>query len=413
MTWTPRPMEPGELPAVSDLLALGFGIGPVSPPAFRAEVDAVVEVDRTVVVEDEGRLVATAGAFTLQMALPGGAVPMAGVTGVVVAPTHRRRGMLTALIEAVHDQAVERGEPLAGLTASEGGIYRRFGYGVAARFQSVRVDARRSGEAPGPFGGAVPDTGRMRYLSESEADSVFPAVWDRHWRRTPGELDRTPGLWAEAALDPDHARAGASARHILVHDDADARPDGFAIYRIAQDFGVGGTNHELRLLSLAAATDQVEAALLRFLLDIDLVGSLTWDAPVDLPLRWRLADPRALLVTAERDMLWLRPLDVAACLAARTYRADGELVVDVVDERRDAGGRFLLVAGPEGAECRRTDRSPDLGVTVADLGSLLAGGTTWRALQRAGRIDERSGRAVSQADDLFRPERAAYCATEF
>jgi predicted acetyltransferase len=46
---------------------------------------------------------------------------------VVVAPTHRRRGLLTALIEAVHDQAVERGEPLAGLTASEGGIYRRFG----------------------------------------------------------------------------------------------------------------------------------------------------------------------------------------------------------------------------------------------------------------------------------------------
>jgi predicted acetyltransferase len=406
-------MEPDEMPAVSDLLALGFGIGPVSPPEHRAEVNAVVEVDRTLVVEDEGRLVATAGAFTLHLALPGAAVPMAGVTEVVVAPTHRRRGLLTALIEGLHDQAVERGEPLAGLTASEGGIYRRFGYGVAARFQSVRVDARRSGEAPAPFGGTGTDRGRMRYVSEPEAATVLPAVWDRHWRRTPGELDRTPGLWADAALDGDHARAGASPRHVVVHDDAEGRPDGFAIYRIAQDFGVGGTNHEMRLLSLAAATDQVEATLLRFLLDIDLVGSLTWDAPVDLPLRWRLTDPRALLVTAQRDMLWLRPLDVAACLAARTYRTDGELTLEVVDERRDAGGRFLLAAGAQEAECRRTDRSPDLAVTVADLGSLLAGGTTWHTLQRAGRIDERAGGAVSRADDLFRPARAAYCATEF
>jgi predicted acetyltransferase len=406
-------MEPDELPAVSDLLALGFGIGPVSPPEHRAEVNAVVEVDRTVVVEDEGRLIATAGAFSLRMALPGGAAPMAGVTEVVVAPTHRRRGLLTALIEAVHDQAVERGEPLAGLTASEGGIYRRFGYGVATRFQSVRVDARRSGEVPPPDGVAGTDSGRMRYVTETEAATVLPAVWDRHWRRTPGEVDRTPGFWADGALDGDHARAGASARHIVVHEDAGGRSDGFAIYRIAQDFGVGGTNHEARLLSLAAGSDQVEAALLRFLLDIDLVGTLTWDAPVDLPLRWRLADPRALLVTAERDLLWLRPLDVAACLAARTYRTDGELALEVVDERRAAGGRFLLVGGADGAECRRTDREPDLVVTVADLGSLLAGGTTWRTLQRAGRIDERAGGAVSRADALFRPERAAYCATEF
>ncbi len=406
-------MEPDELPAVSDLLALGFGIGPVSPPEHRAEVDAVVEIDRTLVVEDEGRLVATAGAFTLRVALPGGAVPMAGVTGVVVAPTHRRRGLLTALIEAVHDQAVARGEPLAGLTASEGGIYRRFGYGVAARFQSVRLDAGRSGEIPAPFGGTVADAGRMRYVSEAEAATVLPAVWDRHWRRTPGELDRTPGLWADAALDGEHARAGASARHILVHDDAEGTPDGFAVYRIAQDFGVGGTNHEMRLLSLAAGSDDVEATLLRFLLDIDLVGTLTWDAPVDLLLRWRLADPRALLVTAERDLLWLRPLDVAACLAARTYRAEGELTLEVVDGRRDAGGRFLLVAGADGAECRRTDRSPDIAVTVADLGSLLAGGTTWHTLARAGRLDERAAGAVTRADDLFRPERAAYCATEF
>ena len=413
MAWTPRLIEPDELPAVIDLLALGFGAGPTSPADHRASVTAVAEVDRVVVVEDEGRIVGTAAAHSLTMALPGGTVPMAGVAGVVVSPTHRRRGLLTTLLETIHDQAVERNEPLSGLTASEGGIYRRFGYGVAVRFHSVRIDARRSAEVARVADDEV--GGRMRFVTEDEAAKVLPAVWDSHWRRTPGEIDRTPGFWVEEALDSEHARAGASARYVAVHDDEDGRPDGFVVYRIAQDFGEGGTNHEARVLLVAAASDAVEAALLRFVLDIDLIGTLTANVPVDFPLRWRLADPRALTVDAERDMLWFRPLDVAACLTARTYAADGELVLQVDDARRDVGGRFRLVAGPDGAECTRVHAgaAADLTLTVADLGSLLAGGTTWRTLQRAGRIAEQAAGAVDRADALFRPERAAFCASEF
>lgn len=414
MTWTPRLIERDELPAVIDLLALGFGIGPVSPPDHRAQVNAVTEVDRVFVVEDEGRIVATAAAHTLHVALPGGVAPMAGVTEVVVSPTHRRRGILTTLIETLHDQAVERGEPLAGLTASEGGIYRRFGYGVATRFHDVRVDAARSAEVA-PLGRPDPGDrgGRMRFVTEEEAATVLPAVWGRHWRRTPGEIDRTPGFWVEEALDIEHDRRGASARHIVVHDDPSGRPDGFVTYRVAQDFGAGGTNHEARVLSVAAASDAVEAALLRFVLDIDLVGTVTCAAPVDLPLRWRLSDPRALTVHAERDLLWLRPLDVAACLAARRYAAPGDLVLQVVDDRRDGGGTFLLEGGPDGASCTRSERDAEVVATPAELGAVLAGGTSWHTLRRAGRIVERVPGAVDRADTLFRPERAAFCATEF
>ncbi|HEX6419236.1 MAG TPA: GNAT family N-acetyltransferase [Acidimicrobiales bacterium] len=427
MSWSPRLIRPDELPAVVDLLALGFGEGPVAPPEIRAAVEAVAEVDRTFVVEDEGRLVGTAAAYTFNLALPGGTVPMAAVTEVAVSPTHRRRGLLTALLEAVHDQALQRGEPLAGLTASEGGIYRRFGYGVATRYHQVRIDAHRSAEltplrVAGAGDGSDPRPGagrghaahgRIRFVSEDEAAGILPAVWDRHWRRTPGEVDRTAGYWAEHALDTPQARAGASARFIAVHDDAAGQPDGFAVYRIAQDSGPTGTSQEARLVWLAAASDPVEAALLRFVLDVDLVGTVTWSAPVDMPLRWRLADPRAVTVTAERDLLWLRPLDVPRCLAARRYAAEGEVVIAVVDDRRDAGGRFRLAGGPAGAVCERTGDVPDLTLAVADLGALLAGGTTWDALARAGRIVEHRAGTVDRADAMFRPERAAYCSTDF
>lgn len=424
MTWTPRPIDPEELPAVLDLLATGFGVGPTSPPAHQAEVTAVAELDRTIVVEDEARIVATAAAHSLHLALPGGTVPLAGVTELVVSPTHRRRGLLSALLGALHDQAAERGEPLAGLTASEGGIYRRFGYGVAARFQSVRVDAHRAAEIDplDPAHAAAEVGGRFRIVTEDEAATVLPAVWGRHWRRIPGEIDRTPGFWDEARLDPEHDRDGASARFIVVHEvgaggvgEAGGRPevDGYVTYRIAQDWGAGGTNHEGRVLEVAATTEAVEAALLRFVLDIDLVGAVTWNAPVDIPLRWRLADPRALTVTAERDLLWLRLLDVPSCLAARRYATGGTLVVEVVDTRGSTGGTYLLDGGPDGAACARTDRTAELAVTVADLGSLLTGGTTWSTLHRAGRLRVSDATAVDRADSLFRPERAAYCATEF
>ncbi len=416
MDWKPRLIEDDELDGVIDLLAIAFGAGPTAPADMRTAAGVVVEPDRMFVVEDEGRFVGTAAALTFNAALPGGSVGMAGVTAVSVLPTHRRRGLLRTLIEAVHDQAVELGEPLSGLTASEGGIYRRFGYGVASRRHSIRVDAPRTAEMPVPAaaaGGAAAG-GRMRIVSKEEAETLLPEVWDRHWRQVPGEFDRTPGFWAEAALENDHVKAGASERFVAVHEDGNGRADGFVTYRIAQHWNAGGADHEARVQMLAAASDAVEAELLRYMFALDLVRTVIWEAaPVDLTLRWRLADPRAVTVVEECDHLWLRPLDVARCLAARRYATDGELVLRVVDECRPSGGTFLLSGGPDGADCVPTTRDPDLAVAVAELGSVLAGGATWRTLHRAGRVHEQAAGAVDRADALFRPERAAWCATEF
>ena len=63
---------------------------------------------------------------------PADALRCAGTTVVGVAPTHRRRGVLRAMMRAHLDDAHERGEPIAALWASEETIYGRFGYGPAA-----------------------------------------------------------------------------------------------------------------------------------------------------------------------------------------------------------------------------------------------------------------------------------------
>jgi predicted acetyltransferase len=325
-------------------------------------------------------------------------------------------------MEAVHDQALDRGEPIAGLTASEGGIYRRFGYGVATRFQSLSIDRAGGAEVepligrrdePSADDGAAD---RIRLASEAEANLALPAVWERYWRRVPGEVGRPPGWWEMLALDVEDDRAGASARYVAVHDDAAGVPDGFVSYRIKQGWESERTPpHELRIESIAGADDAIEAALLRFVLGVDLVATVEWGtAPLDLPFRWRLANPRALRVTFEGDHLWLRLFDVPACLCGRRYAVEGSCVLEVIDPVRPAvTGRFRLEGGPDGATCRRSAAEPDLVVGIADLGALLLGGVSWTTLHRAGLVDERTSEAVTRADGMFRPDRAPYCSTDF
>jgi len=81
---------------------------------------------------DGDQIVGGAGAFPFELSVPGGSLPCAGVTVVGVHPTHRRRGVLRAMMDTQLRDVHERAEPIAALWASEETIYGRFGYGVAS-----------------------------------------------------------------------------------------------------------------------------------------------------------------------------------------------------------------------------------------------------------------------------------------
>ena len=107
-----------------------FGREPTKENADRFA--RVLDPQRMHAAWEDGEIVGGAGAFDFRLTIPGNTVPAAGVTVVGVLPTHRRRGVLTQLMRAQLDDIHERGEALAALWASEGGIYGRFGYGLAA-----------------------------------------------------------------------------------------------------------------------------------------------------------------------------------------------------------------------------------------------------------------------------------------
>jgi predicted acetyltransferase len=137
---------------------------------------------------------------------------------------------------------------------------------------------------------------------------------------------------------------------------------------------------------------------------------------VDEPLRWLLADPRRLEVNALADDLYVRLLDIPRALAAREYSIAGELVLEISEPFPVARtGRFRLSTGGigAGAECRPTNRVPDLVLDVDALGTAYLGGVSFTTLAAAGRIAGASRNALATADAMFSTGIAPYCSTMF
>ena len=100
-------------------------------------------------------MVATAGIYSLEMTVPGGAaVPRAGVTWVTVSPTHRRRGVLTAIMRRQLDEVHAAGARAARRAVGRrGAIYGRFGYApgdLARRLDRAARAAARCGATSTP-----------------------------------------------------------------------------------------------------------------------------------------------------------------------------------------------------------------------------------------------------------------------
>jgi predicted acetyltransferase len=389
-------LDPERLPQYRDIIAVGFGA-----PAAAHDPLPVVELDRVWAATEGEHVVGGVQAYSSQVtpAGPAAPVPMAAVSDVSVQTTHRRRGLLTRLMAPLLEQAAERGEPVAGLMASEATIYGRFGFGIASRSVAIQVRRERAAmRTPSTAGG------RVRFLhDQAERVELLPASWEPYRLATPGELVRSPAWWS-VVLGPDAQWIGGGKQFVVVHEpDGGGPPDGHCRYTVEERWGGDGAQFTLRVSEMAAVDPEVEAALWEHCFAVDLVTRIECGRRPELDvLSWRLADARARQVTAVGDNLWIRILDVEAALSARGYGSEGSLVLEVDDPFRPAaGGRFQLDAGPDGATCKRTDATPDLSLGIDVLGALWLGANVPSLLAAAGHVAERSAGALAVADRLL------------
>jgi len=361
------------------------------------------ELVQRIAAIEAGKFVGSAGAFAFEMTTPGGKVATSGLTMVGVLATHRRRGILTRMMALHLEEARANGQPVSALWASEGAIYGRFGYGVAtlggaASFENERVVFRR----------AVGRTGVFRFLEAEEAREPFREVYERVRPSIPGMLGRSTEWWDfrklgdfDKSLQPLHRVA------LMV----DGRPEGYAIYRHAQRVGVPGPADTAIEVSEAIATSPETTAMLwRFLCELDLVRRI--DAPLlgaSHPLFHMVMEPRRLRMVAQ-DAVWVRIVDAASALAARTYAAEGAVTFRIDDALCPWNAGVYRV---DGGRAGRSDAAPELRFDVSVLGSLYLGGVTARQLADAGLIEEIAAGAVERADAIFRSPRAPWCPEVF
>ncbi|MCQ4193146.1 GNAT family N-acetyltransferase [Streptomyces parvulus] len=358
----------------------------------------LTRTERSIGVREDGDWVGTAGAFDFRLTVPGGAaVAAAGVTMVSVAATHRRRGVLTSMMRRQLDDVRSWGEAVAVLTASEPAIYGRFGYG-AATFQvnaEIDTDRVRLSVPPGT------DDVRLAYAAPADVLDACETVFARQVPGRPGMLARRPGWDRLALLDPEKDRDGASPLQCVVAR-RDGEVTGYARFRVRPDWEPAGPRGTVVLDELAGLDAATEAALWRFLFDVDLTSTLTARGrPVDEAWQYQVSDIRRCRPTL-RDALYVRLVEVGAALAARTYRAP----VDVVFEVEDAfcpwnEGRWRLSGDAKGASCERTSDAPDLSLSVRELGAAYLGGVGLASLAAAGRVREVRSGALAEASVAF------------
>ena len=379
-----RSATDADWPAIALLDATSFGrFGhPESLTAWRS----LMATDGTVLACDGDNVVGMAHYLDMRLTVPGGAVlPMAGVTLVGVAPTHRRRGILRAMYTELHDRIASAGYPLAGLTASEGGIYGRFGYGPATVEQEVTVDRRFA-----RFRDDAPDPGGVRIVKPGDHRAEFEDIYERWRRRTPGGLVRPTALWDELLADRDRVRRGGTEWYAFLHR------DGYALYRV-----YGDDPMFVRVGELIAATTDAGIALCRALLGLDLMETVVFGTHPDDSLPYLLTDHRLARVTHVEDALWLRIMDIPTTLEARTYCADLSTVIEISDEFRSDGGRFALEVRDGRARCTPTSAEPDIRMGLDVLGSLYLGAHKASSFAGANRLHASELGLIARLDATF------------
>ena len=393
MSFEIRAIEPDELDALLIADQRGFGGEPLRPGTSLSWAEN--ELDRTRVAFESGAIVGVSRTYSFELTVPGGAfVPAAAVSWVSVLPTHRRRGVLTGMMAAMHADARDRGESAAMLTASEGSIYGRFGYGVAA--WRLGVSAERSRVV---FARPDDDDGSLRLVSHAEGEVLLPPIFDRARGTRAGMVTRPDFWWPQVFWGYMLRRVKAS--FVAIHADAQGRDDGYVVYSITGEGEGGLPDRRLSVIDMQAESPATWIALWRYVFAVDLVGRVdASNLPVDDPLRHVVVDNRRIRVDYVNDHLWLAPLDAAALLGARTYTVPGRVVLEV----RSPGGESVTVAveaDAAGASCTVSTDAPDLVCDSAVLGMCALGGNRWSELAAAGRVDVRRPEVLPLADAMF------------
>ncbi|GAA1986056.1 GNAT family N-acetyltransferase [Amycolatopsis minnesotensis] len=399
-----RPLRNGEERAAFDLTKLVFHHGGSAGERWEVEREAFLG-GRKIGAFAGDTVIGLTSSVRTTMRVPGGAdVTAAAVDGVVVRPDHTRRGVLTGMMRRQLDDCAARGETVALLHASESAIYGRFGYGAATRAKAVRVQRIRA-----RLRQDIPFEGQVRMLTAEEAVEAVPGLYRRFARR-PGMIER-PGSWWNLYV---HRLLGKvnGLHRVAVHRGVDG-DDGFVVYQATEERSTDDpfAGAVLDVSDLHGDGPAAVAGLWRFLLGVDLVDRVRAPArPLDEHIGDLFVEPRACETYRVTDHTWVRLIDVAGALSARTYRRAEPVLIEVRDAFLPENEGVYRIGG-DGVE--RVTAAPQLRMDVSTLAMLYLGDRRAGSLVSSGRIEAEDPAALAHADELFGTWESPWCGTSF
>jgi predicted acetyltransferase len=378
-----RAIEPGEFGEMRRAMGLVFGF---DPPQGDSRFERLLPFDRTRCVFDDDQIVATSGAFSHTMTVPGAEVACGGTVAVAVLPTHRRQGLMREMMRAHLEDVRAHEEPIAALWAADSAIYGRFGYGCASICHDIEIEVDHA-----DWNRLATDPGPARLIKRDQAFELAPPLYDRLRPGIPGFFARSPEWWEDRSLrETDASReSGTALRYAVVEGDNGV--DGFATFRTKPSWDLHGAGRVV-IRDLFAATPEAWSGLWSLIVNQDLIDTVhaearpTWDPIFDLLDGTRRAKATRI------DALWVRLMDIPAALTARSYSAPVDVVLGVSDPFGDLSGSYRLHADDDGAECATTSDDPKVWLDLEDLSSGYLGHARFRELARSGRV---SGDPVS------------------
>ena len=383
-----------------------FGFDIEDPKRLEIYVE-MMEWDRSRAAVDGDEIVGTAGAFSLDLTVPGSTMPCGGTTVVSVLPTHRRQGILRSMIDSHLADVRDREEPIAGLWASDSAIYGRFGYGCAAYGTDVEITREHT-----QFHRLAPTPAPVRLLRLEEAKDALPPFYDRVRRDIPGFYARSEPWWRLRRFrDESDGRNGATAYRYAVTETG-GRVTGFVQYRFKDTWSDGHGTGEVRIRELVAEDPAGWAGLWRFALDHDLTAKiLAPDRSTRDPLFEMLAGTRRA-ARKVGDSLWIRIMDVAKALEGRSYSATANVVVQFHDPLDASTSIWRLDLTPDGSSVTPSTDEPDVVMDLEDLGACFLGEARFDALGRAGRLSGDRGHLLA-LDHAFTWSPGPWCPEVF
>lgn len=287
-----------------------------------------------------------------------GLAPTNFITDVTVQASHRRRGLMNALMTTDLIEARERGDVFAVLTATDARLYGRFGFGVTATARRLEIES-------GPnFQVRTDPVGHSVFADPPGIVDLRRDLFKRFHAGQFWSVDRAEHYWTSGF---DWTAQRPVPRRAAVHFDENGEPDATLVFSVEDD--------HLRIIDLLGLTSGAEIELLRLLGHGEAHDKIIWPRCHDPrhPLPWALVDPRVVRTTKEFDTVWVRVIDVVKALELRAFDHDGTVVLRINDKTEFCDGTWRVVVEDGHATATPSTDDPDVTLASASFPTLLSG----------------------------------------